>query len=153
MSHKGEKEMFPLLWVHCSFHLVEPDAISYGSFYCCKLISYLSWGFSGIHRCFQMGTCFFYSLNKTGNYRDSLGSRYQCGNTKGSPCSYSQKYNLFQGTTLSKMPEVLKTQHFSLQTQIEMLRCSRAQSTASDTHGRTVKLSIIKSGVYYIYYY
>lgn len=56
---KDKKEMFPLLSLHCSFHLVEPDAISYGSFYCCKLISYLSWDFSEIHRHFQMGTCFF----------------------------------------------------------------------------------------------
>lgn len=31
--------------------------------------------------------------------------------------------------------------------------CSGGQSTAPDTHGRTVKLNIIKLGGYYIYYY
>lgn len=55
----GKKKMFPLLSVHGSFHLGEPDAISYGSFYCCKLIPNLCWDFSRIHRHFQMGMWFF----------------------------------------------------------------------------------------------
>lgn len=102
---KGEKNMFPLLSVHCSFHLGEPDAISYGSFYCCKLIPCRCWDFSWIHRLFQMGTCLFHPLSKTGNYRDAAGSRYQCGNTKVSPCPYPPDWNLFQDTTLSKLPQ------------------------------------------------
>lgn len=57
------------------------------------------------------------------------------------------------GHNIFKAATAWKPQHFSLQTHLEMLWCSGGQSTAPDTHGRTVKLNIIKLGGYYIYYY
>lgn len=147
---KEKKEMFPLLSVHCSFHLVEPDAISYGSFYCCKLISYLSWDFTRIHRDFQMGTCFFHSLNKTGNYHDSLGSRYHCVNTP-VPTLPNEIYSRGQHcqSCHSLKTRALLPSNPARNAQVVL----RGQSTAPDTHGRTIKLCIIKSRFYYIYYY
>lgn len=67
---KGKKinQTFPLLSVHCSFHLGEPNAICYSSCYCCKLIPYLCWDISQIHRHFQIAEGFFHPLSKTGNY-------------------------------------------------------------------------------------
>lgn len=57
------------------------------------------------------------------------------------------------GHNIVKAATAWKPEHFSLQSQLETLWCSEGQSTAPDAHGRTIKLNIIKSGFYYIYYY
>jgi len=62
--HIKGKKMFPFLSVPCTFHVGEPDEISHGSFYSCKLIPYLCWDFSRIHKHVQMRTHFFPSIEE-----------------------------------------------------------------------------------------